>query len=108
MTADDRTNAGTQPTPATVERAAALARLELTAERRAELAQQCARILESFQSLAQLDVTGVAPMYSPSATRDVLRDDRERASLGTATVLANAPRAEGEFFSVPKTIGADA
>ncbi len=102
MTAAERPNAET------VARAAHLARLALPDARRAELAQQCERILESFRSLAELDVAGVEPLGSPSATRDVLRDDRERAALGARAVLANAPRTEGPFFSVPKTIGAEA
>lgn len=101
-------NAAERPTPETVERAAALARLALGDARRAELAQQCARILEAFRSLGELDVESVAPLTSPVERCDVLRDDRARPSLERETLLANAPQREGEFFGVPKTVGGEA
>ena len=91
-----------------VGRTAALARLRLPAEAEPEVARQFARILEAFGSLRELDVEGVEPLTSPIEACDVLRDDRERAFGERERLLANAPRREGDFFAVPKTVGGEA
>jgi aspartyl-tRNA(Asn)/glutamyl-tRNA(Gln) amidotransferase subunit C len=88
-----------------VRRVAALARLELSERDAAAVAPQLARILAAFQSLREVDVEGVEPMTSPIEVRDVLRDDRSRVFDSREGLLANAPERDGDFFSVPKTVG---
>jgi aspartyl-tRNA(Asn)/glutamyl-tRNA(Gln) amidotransferase subunit C len=88
-----------------VRRTAALARVEIPEHERSAHAAQFARILEAFRGLAELDVEGVEPLYSPAALGDVEREDRERASLPRAALLGNAPQAVEGFFGVPKTVG---
>ena len=77
---------GADPTP-DVLHIARLARLSIEPERRAEVAAQFARILEAFQALSALDVEGVEPMTRPADTTDVVREDRERPSLGVEAAL---------------------
>jgi len=90
-----------------VTRAAALARLEISATERPELARQFARILAAFESLGELDVAGVEPMTSPIEAHDIVREDRARTSAERERLLANAPQRAGEFFGVPKTVGGE-
>ena len=92
----------------TVRKTAHLARLAMGDAELAKLAGQFGRILEAFQSLTKVDVEGVEPMTWPADLADVLRDDRARPSLERDAALANAPAREGEYYSVPKTVGGEA
>jgi len=88
-----------------VRRTAALARLEVTPEEVARLAPQFARILGAFETLAALDVAGATPMERAGRAEPRSRDDEERPSRGAKAILRNAPAREGDYFSVPKTLG---
>jgi aspartyl-tRNA(Asn)/glutamyl-tRNA(Gln) amidotransferase subunit C len=90
-----------------VERTARLARLDLDPRAAPELARQFERILAAFRGLAEVDVTGVAPLFTPLERHDVTREDRAQASLATEELLRNAPEPLEGFFGVPKTIGGE-
>jgi aspartyl-tRNA(Asn)/glutamyl-tRNA(Gln) amidotransferase subunit C len=92
---------------AAVERAAALARLELDADLRARMASDFGRILEAWTSLAGLDLEGVEPLLSPGVATEREREDRVLPSLERTDLLAPAPQAEDGFFAVPKTLGGE-
>ncbi|MCC6406139.1 MAG: Asp-tRNA(Asn)/Glu-tRNA(Gln) amidotransferase subunit GatC [Planctomycetes bacterium] len=91
-----------------VKKTATLARLELGEAEIAKFGEQFGRILEAFQKLSKLDVSGVEPMTGATALSDVLRDDRAKPSLERERALSNGPKHDGEYFIVPKTIGGDA
>jgi aspartyl-tRNA(Asn)/glutamyl-tRNA(Gln) amidotransferase subunit C len=59
---------------------AELARLELTAEESARFSGQIEAVLSAFQSLAQVSVEGVEPLYHPGHSQMVLREDSPRDS----------------------------
>lgn len=93
-------------TLADVERIAALAHLELTAQETALFARQLADILAYAEQVQAIDTSGVA------ATAHVLtgqheRSDEPRASLTVADALSNAPDGEPDagLFRVPRVIG---
>jgi len=88
-----------------VRRTAELARLDLTPAETGELANQLERILSAFQALSEANVEGIEPLIGPAELVDVLREDRAAPGLEREELLARAPRREGEFFGVPKTIG---
>lgn len=94
--------------PLAVERALRLARLGVEAAEREPFAREFERVLASFAELRSIDVTGVAPLHTPSGRVDALREDRHASSLDRESLLANAPDARDGFFGVPKTIGGDA
>jgi len=89
----------------TVAHVARLSRLELTDEERERFRVQLGSILEHFQSLLALDLTG-----APDATHagaeggNVLRDDTPRPCLPLDEVMANAPASENGYFVVPPVI----
>ena len=91
-----------------VKKTAKLARLELGEAEAAKFGEQFGRILQAFQQLAKLDVSGVEPMTGATELSDVLRDDRAKPSLERERVLANGPKQDGEYYVVPKTVGGDA
>ncbi len=89
---------------ATVRRIAHLARIAVEDDEVGPLGAELNAILAFVEELAGVDVAGVEPMTSviPMAMRmrpDVLTDG------GMAErVLANAPAAEDDYFTVPKVI----
>jgi aspartyl/glutamyl-tRNA(Asn/Gln) amidotransferase C subunit len=94
--------------PQAVERVLAtarLARLELGAERAAELAPQFARILEAFGRLAALDLDGRVVVPPGDGPRDVTREDRPHAGLSREEFLAAAPERTAEHLRVPRAVG---
>ena len=99
---------GSPPRAPDVMHIARLARLAIDPAREREVGLQFARILDAFQTLTTLDVTGVEPMTRPTDPTDVLREDRERPSLAVNAALANAPARVDDFYSVHKTIGGEA
>jgi aspartyl-tRNA(Asn)/glutamyl-tRNA(Gln) amidotransferase subunit C len=94
--------------PAAVERALHLARLGVEPGEREPFAREFERVLASFAELRRIDVSGVAPLHTPSERVDALREDRRAPSLERDRLLANAPDARDGFFGVPKTIGGEA
>jgi aspartyl-tRNA(Asn)/glutamyl-tRNA(Gln) amidotransferase subunit C len=92
----------------TVRKVAQLARLDLAVEEEDALAGQFATILEHFQVLARLDVSGVEAMVGGSRASDVFREDTPRPSLPVEDMLRNAPAHTTEFYVVPKTVGGHA
>ncbi|MCA8950083.1 MAG: Asp-tRNA(Asn)/Glu-tRNA(Gln) amidotransferase subunit GatC [Planctomycetes bacterium] len=84
-----------------------LARLHLPAERETEYLGQLGRIVAAFAALKEVDTTAMlAPTGSQDPGPTPLRADEPAAPLPTAEVLANAPRAAGDCFVVPRVVDA--
>ena len=96
-------------TVADVERVAALAHLELTAEEGAGMLKDLNAILDYVAELNELDTRGVAPLAQVSELggmvgSGVLRTDEVMPSLERSAVMPQAPEADQVFFKVPKVI----
>ena len=91
---------------AEVRRIAALARLELSPEEEATMAEQLSAVLDYVRQLEELDVSGVEPMTHALAEGEApaLRDDVVEPGLDPAQALANAPEREGTCFKVPRIL----
>lgn len=101
-----------------VRRVASLARLELSADEEVTFTGRLGAILEAFETLAAVDVTGagsgsgndaggaVIPTAHPfeAVDRSAQRDDVIQPSLPPAKSLANAPAKVGTSFAVPKIL----
>ena len=94
-------------TIADVERVAALAQLELTAEEKALFTRQLADILSYAEQIQALDTRHVPATASVRTGSDAERDDQPRPCLSTVDALANAPdsAADAGLFRVPRVIG---
>lgn len=89
----------------TIEHVALLARLELSDEERELFTTQIEDILKYIEKLKELDTFQVEPMaYAATATKNVLREDVPRPSIGLEDALKNAPSRAEDFFKVPKVI----
>jgi len=93
-------------TIADVERVAALAQLELTAEEKALFTRQLADILRYAEQIQALDTRDVPATAHVRPASEAERDDEPRPCLRTADALANAPdgAADAGLFRVPRVI----
>ena len=87
-----------------VQRVAELARLEITADETARLADEMTGILAFADSIRELDTTDVPPTTHAVEITDVLRDDIVGLMLDRDTVLAQAPDAGEGCFIAPKIV----
>ncbi len=89
---------------ATVERIAALARIDIAEEECEALAGELGAILGWVETLNEVDTEGVAPLASVAGQRLPWREDVVNDGDRRESVLANAPDASGPFFAVPKVV----
>jgi aspartyl-tRNA(Asn)/glutamyl-tRNA(Gln) amidotransferase subunit C len=94
-------------TRADVERIAALARLELTAEEITLFAEQLTRILGYADQIQQVDTSNVPAAAVMTAAGTGFRDDEPVASLPRDLLLSQAPAADASagLFKVPRVLG---
>ncbi len=86
---------------------AKLANLTLAEGEIAAMVRDLGSILEHMDQLAGIDTEGVEPMTQvlyPAGEAATLRPDVERAPLGNALALGNAPVFGNGYFKVPKVI----
>lgn len=94
-------------TVADVERIAALAHLELTADEKELFTRQLADILAYAQQIQALDTSGVPAMAHVHADARPEREDAPGPCLPRDEALGNAPDAalDAGLFRVPRVIG---
>ena len=87
-----------------VRRVALLARLELREDELDRQSIHINRLLEEFEQLQSLDVTGVEPTSHSIPLSNVLREDVVVPSLDRDSALASAPEQRNGRFIVPRVI----
>ena len=80
---------------------ARLARLRLSDEEVARMADELSSILEHVERIDELDLDGVAPTSHVIDIENVLRPDEPRPCLPRERALENAPDATDDGFRVP-------
>lgn len=85
--------------------AAALARIELEPHEVPRLARELDRTLAAWASLREVDVEGVAPLWSVAAEHGPERADRVEPSLARDELLANAAEREEGLLRAPDALG---
>jgi aspartyl-tRNA(Asn)/glutamyl-tRNA(Gln) amidotransferase subunit C len=89
---------------ATVRKVARLARIRVEEARIESLAAELSAILTWIEQLDEVDTEGVQPMASTEAVSLPMREDVVTDGGDPAKVLANAPKADRNFFVVPKVV----
>ena len=89
---------------ATVRRIASLARIRVEDHEVEPLCHELNGILGWIEQLAEVDVSGVAPLTGAATTAAVLRADVVNDGGYPDKVLANAPERIGDFYVVPKVV----
>lgn len=83
---------------------AANARLNLTDEDVTALAQDLENILESFESLDDIDTEGVEPSFHPIESAAEPRDDECGECLSQDEALSNTENTDDGYFEGPKAV----
>ena len=87
----------------TMERLAALSKLELSEQELEQLSGELETIVDYMGILAQLP--GEAAQQEPSGQpRNVLREDRVAPGMDRAALLSNSPETDGVTLAVPKAV----
>ena len=81
-----------------------LARLQLSDAELNDMSGQLAAILEYVQQLQRVDTEGIEPLAHPLPVSNVFRADEPVGSLSIDRALANAPKRDQDFFSVPPVL----
>ena len=87
-----------------VDYVARLARIELSAEEKERFSGQLDRILEYFEKLNAVDVSGVEPMAHAMPLYNVWRADAAEEGFAPEEALANAPAQRDNQIIVPKVV----
>lgn len=90
-----------------VQKVARLARLELAEADLALMQSQLSAILDYVAQLNELDTDGVEPLAHPLPIQNVFRSDDPAPSLTPDAALQNAPKRQGDYFSVPAVFDVD-
>ncbi len=80
---------------------ARLARLELSEEEVARMAQELSKVLDHIEKIRELDLEGVPPTSHVVDVVNALRADEPEPSLPVEVVLAAAPERVNGGFGVP-------
>jgi aspartyl-tRNA(Asn)/glutamyl-tRNA(Gln) amidotransferase subunit C len=87
-----------------VDKIAALSRLSFSETEEAQLQQHLEGILQTAESLSQLDTEGVAPTAHIQGKKNVTRSDTVQPSMDNTLLTSNAPERENGCFIVPKVV----
>ena len=81
---------------------ARLARLELSEDEQARMAEELSKVLDHIERIAELgDLEDVEPTSHVIAVENALRADEPRPSLPADVALASAPEVDQGGFRVP-------
>ena len=82
-----------------------LARIGLTEKEEEEFAKDLSNILNWMDDLKKIDVKNVEPLRNVNDIELLERDDTEFSKrIEQEKLLSNAPKKNGNFFTVPKVI----
>ena len=89
----------------TVDRIAALAKLEFNDKEKEAMAKDLGKIIGFMSKLNELDTTNVAPLIYMTDETNVLRQDLVKQDISQKEALFNAPKKDSDYIKVPKVIG---
>ncbi len=87
-----------------VEKIAHLASLEVNNFKVDKFAEQINKIMQYFDKLKEVDLSGASFVSDVAFQTNVLRKDENKKSPGPDTTLANAPEKDDDFYIVPRVV----
>ena len=90
-----------------VEHVAYLARLGLTEEEKQRLQGQLSDILRHVAMINRLNTDAIPPTAQVIPLQNVMRPDSTEPCAPPEEILANAPRAEDQYFKIPAVLEED-
>jgi aspartyl-tRNA(Asn)/glutamyl-tRNA(Gln) amidotransferase subunit C len=86
----------------TVERVAALARLQYSEEEKVKMQEELSKILTFCEKLNELDTEGVEPLIFLTDEINAFREDVPETVITKEEALLNAPLRDSDYIKVPK------
>ncbi|XCP86419.1 Asp-tRNA(Asn)/Glu-tRNA(Gln) amidotransferase subunit GatC [Roseburia hominis] len=87
----------------TIEYVGILAKLELSAEEKAQAKSDMETMLDYIDTLNELDTRGIEPMSHVFPVHNVFREDVVENGDQHEEMLANAPQKKEQSYQVPRT-----
>lgn len=87
-----------------VDHIAHLSRLEFEGERKQAIMGDMNRIVNFMEKLQEVDTENVEPLIFMTKEINHLREDVAVDSLSQDEVLKNAPKADSDYFRIPKVL----
>lgn len=88
----------------TVRKVAHLARIKIDDARLEPLAKELDGIVNWIEQLGEVNTDGVVPMASVVEMQAAWRSDAANDGGYPEKIVANAPKPQGDFFTVPKVV----
>ncbi len=93
-----------QITDQLIDKVAKLGKLTFEGQDREEIKSDFQRILDFVDKLREVDTEGIEPLIHITQEDTHLREDEPQLTLPKEAALRNAPKADGDFFLVPKVV----
>lgn len=87
-----------------LQKTAHLARLEFDEHSQQQMLDDLQKMVDWVDKLKEVDTEGVEPLTGMSSEINNFRDDEVTTHLSREKGLKNAPKADQEYFRVPKVI----
>lgn len=87
-----------------VDHIAHLARLEFEGERKTAIMEDMNRIVNFMEKLQEVDTENVESLIFMTKEINHLRADKAQETLTQKDVLKNAPKADSDYFRIPKVL----
>jgi aspartyl-tRNA(Asn)/glutamyl-tRNA(Gln) amidotransferase subunit C len=81
-----------------------LARLKFEGDELQHIKEDLEKITAFCEQLNQVDTDGIEPLTYLTKNKNVLREDVTENTMSKEEALKNAPKADSDFFRVPKVI----
>jgi len=86
----------------TVNRVAALAKLDFTDDEKTRLQEDLNKIVAYFDKLNEVDTEGIEPLIFMTDEVNVFRKDIPFQEISKEEALKNAPQKNSDYYKVPK------
>ncbi len=87
-----------------LDKMAHLSRLEIDEKDAEKMMQDMTAIVEWVEKLKEVDTAGIEPLTTMSFEINSLRDDKVKHHLNHNKALEGAPKADDDYFRVPKVL----
>lgn len=87
-----------------VDHIAHLARLEFEGDRKQAIMEDMNRIVNFMEKLQEMDTENVEPLIFMTKEINNLREDVAVATISQQEALKNAPKADSDYFRIPKVL----
>lgn len=87
-----------------VDHIAHLARLEYQGESKQAIMDDMNRIINFMEKLQEVDTENVEPLVFMTKEINHLREDKAEVTISQQDALKNAPKADSDYFRIPKVL----